>query len=122
MRTFFVLFLVACGSNGPSGTTGGMAGAGQVGAACTADTDCKQTGATCITAANWPGGYCTVKACPGTACPDGTFCQMGGTMLGATTCLYQCTTDDNCRTGYKCCSMTNPAGGKICTPPGVLCQ
>jgi hypothetical protein len=129
MRTLFVLFLFACGSN-PSGTTGpapAMAGAGQVGAACAADGDCTQMSAGCITPntnSTWPAGYCTVKGCPATACPDGTTCQMGSTMVGAI-CMYKCESDANCRTGYKCCAITMPAGTglKACMPPiNGLCQ
>ena len=126
MRTFFALLLVACGSNGPSGPA--MAGAGQVGATCAADTDCKQTGASCVLVGSgssaWTGGYCTVKSCPATACPDGSYCQEGGTRLGSTTCLYKCSSDANCRDGYKCCDITMPAGTgvKVCASARVLCQ
>jgi len=125
MRLFFVLCIAACGSSGPSGPA--MAGAGQVGAPCAADGDCKQSGASCITENTnntWPGGYCTVKGCPQVACPDGSYCQEGHTALANTTCFYKCATDANCRAGYKCCEVTMPAGTgvKVCAATGVLCQ
>jgi hypothetical protein len=102
-----------------------MAGAGLVGAGCDADSNCTQSGAVCITPntnGTWPDGYCTVKGCPQSACPDGSFCQQGGTMVGAM-CLYKCESDANCRTGYKCCDITMPAGTgiKACAPTALLC-
>jgi hypothetical protein len=125
MRTFFLLFLTACGSSGPSGPA--MAAAGLVGAPCTTDGDCKEAGASCIlpnTNSTWPGGYCTVKGCPATACSDASYCQEGQTALGNTTCFYKCESDANCRAGYKCCEVTHPAGTgvKVCAATGVLCQ
>src|SRR5262245_21980959 len=106
------LFIIGCGSNPPP-PMGTIAAAGTVRASCTMDTDCTQSGASCIvpgTNSNWPGGYCTVKGCPNVACPAGTDCQQGATGLAAFTCFYKCTSDADCRTGYKCCEITKPAG------------
>jgi hypothetical protein len=120
------LLIIGCGNNPPA-TMPKMADAGTVGAACTADTDCTQMGASCIlpgTNSNWPGGYCTVKGCPTTACPDGTDCQQGATGLGAFTCFFKCSSDADCRSGYKCCEITKPSGTgvKVCAGAGVLCS
>src|SRR4051794_5183749 len=116
MRSLFFVLMIGCGSEAKP--------AGQVGAACAADSDCKQMGASCIlpgTNSTWDGGYCTVKGCPAVACPDGTFCQQGNTKLGNTTCFLKCTTEADCRTGYRCCESTMPTGTKVCAAPGVLC-
>jgi hypothetical protein len=114
----FALFAFACGNSGP--TMIKMAATGTVGAGCAADPDCTQTNATCVlpnTGINWPGGYCTVKGCDTAACPDGATCQIGHMGLGAA-CMYKCTADIDCRTGYKCCNVTAPAGTglKVCAP------
>jgi hypothetical protein len=104
-----------------------MAAAGTVGAACTADSGCTQTSASCVLAgfnSSWPDGYCTVKDCGNTTtCPDGSFCQPGHMGLGPA-CMYKCTADTDCRAGYKCCDVTDPAamGTKVCAPAPYLCN
>lgn len=123
---FFALLTIACGGGTPP-PTGKMAAAGTVGAACNGNGDCTQTGASCVlpnTMSAWPGGYCTVDDCINVGCPDLTYCQQGRTGLGIATCLYVCTLDADCRTGYKCCDVTAPAGTgvKVCASTGVLCS
>ena len=132
MRAFaLIIWIVGCGSSGPTpmdlSPAAKKADPGTVGAACQADGDCTQAGASCIlpdTNQLWSGGYCTVKNCPTTQCPDGSYCQEGHTALGATTCLFECTSDDDCRSSYKCCDVTQPSGTgvKVCAPKSVLCS
>lgn len=114
------LFAFACGDN-PAPK---MAAAGTIGAACGADTDCTQTGATCVQPNNvftWTGGYCTVRDCSATVtCPDGSFCQMGHMGLGLA-CMYECKSNADCRTGYSCCDSSS-SGTKVCAPTGSLCS
>jgi len=121
MRASILLLLAAaCGGDSSMMMTPKMAAAGTVGATCAADTDCTQTSASCVlpnAGLTWAGGYCTVKGCDTVACPDGSTCQMGHMGLGAA-CLYKCAGDLDCRTGYKCCPVTAPAGtgAKVCAP------
>jgi len=90
----------------PAGTT---PGGSPPGGACTADTDCAGTGATCYR--HEIGGYCYTTGCAagGSDCPAGSFCipwseDAQGNTVNA--CVEgQCTTDADCNRrneGYIC--------------------
>ena len=69
----------------------------RVGGACTGDTECV-AGATCLTEASFPGGYC-VASCARDACGTGQRCvALGGQAL----CLKECQSRGDCREGYQC--------------------
>ena len=107
---------------------------GTVGAPCDGDEDCVDP-LSCETSL-FPGGYCTVRDCTATPCPEGTGCYEteGGE---PPMCLSACETDSDCRLGYNCwqpgvcypngeggsgdyrCTAESCAEGEICTSSGL---
>jgi hypothetical protein len=82
----------------------GPAGEGDVGAACSRDSDCI---AELICVAELPGGACT-RVCGGSSCPDGSLCvrtqlPTGGEMNVCAPLCDDATTP--CRDGYSCVSV-----------------
>lgn len=91
-------------------------GAGNVGDACSADTDCLGTGAVCL---DLPGGYCSIKTCGTNPCPAGAGCYEF--QDGDTYCIKQCAAGSECREseGYVCdTDNTCWPGGEQPAPTG----
>ena len=110
-----------------------------LGAACTADTDCKGTGTRCITTSQasgltYPGGYCTASCANDAECGDKGWCPLATTDAGVfpspeiqkavTVCVVKCEVASDCREGYVCSSESTlsflpPSGStqKFCRPP-----
>ncbi|MBX3126983.1 MAG: hypothetical protein KF718_09715 [Polyangiaceae bacterium] len=105
----------------------------EIGDECSVSTDCSNAGdRLCDT--TQPGGYCTIFNCepgtcpeeaacvsfkitPSTACPDP---QTGG-RLRRTFCMRNCSSDGDCRGGYRCININakdNPWGAKLAEGPG----
>lgn len=81
-------------------------------------TDFPQCGSTqdaaCITAATWPGGYCT-QICNTSTCPSGSHCtDFDGTNE---LCMLDCTFDSDCEAGYECRDWDSD-GQLECSAPG----
>lgn len=74
----------------------------------------------------FPGGYCSSEACAmaNMLCPIGSSCAHLGGEGGA--CYKNCTTDSDCRMGYKCQDVQNlfVSGGsmKVCYLPDFPCN
>ena len=95
--------------------SGNQAQAGEIGAACTSDSQCTQTydsgtdgqEPVCLFASyGFPNGYCTFfgdgtdsAACDST---EELFYNFGGSWGGNGLCLHKCTKPSDCRKGYRC--------------------
>jgi hypothetical protein len=93
--------------------SGNQALAGEIGAACTNENNCKQSynngdqTAACVKdSEGFPGGYCTFfgdgtdsAACDST---EELFYNFGGSWGGNGLCLHKCTKPSDCRKGYRC--------------------
>lgn len=94
-------------------TSGNQAQSGKVGAACTKDSQCNQTGGDdqesfCLTENNtyFPavGGYCTFN-CDSTdhkACDEAGEVYHGYNSWGDGYCFHRCSKPSDCRVGYRC--------------------
>ena len=87
-----------------------------VGDACTVDADCGGQ-SICINNADYtPGGYCTKPCSPlnDSTCPSGSTCvsQMAADDVSA--CMRECTSSDDCRSGYLCLSGIRGNAHSIC--------
>lgn len=103
-------------------TSGNQAQSGQIGAACTKDSQCTQKynngdqEANCLFESDgFPGGYCTFfgdgtdsAACNSTG---ELFYNFGGGWGGNGLCLHRCTKPSDCRVGYRCSNKV-----KACLP------
>lgn len=66
---------------------------------------------------SWPEGYCTEIQCNVGSCPAGSRCVRGVTFVDVpfdAFCLRTCTSDVDCRDGYRCTDVSEPE--KICAP------
>ena len=110
-----------------------------LGATCTADTDCKGTGTRCILTSQisgltYPGGYCTASCANDAECGEKGWCPLATTDAGVfpsaevqkavTVCLVKCEADTECREGYVCSSEStlsflppSESTQKYCRPP-----
>ncbi len=96
----------------------------EAGDTCIADSDCGIAPWTCRTSAqSFPGGYCTVEACPtpgtGAGCPQGSavsVCHQPAT--GPNFCARSCQNNPSiCRAGYTCTQIPSGAGMVgVCLP------
>jgi hypothetical protein len=78
------------------------AGCGEdIGDACTTSSQC-ESGQLCDT--TLPGGYCTVKQCLFTGCPESSLC-VSFTDFDSY-CMLLCSDDSDCRDGYSCIQET----------------
>ncbi|MEW5743742.1 MAG: L,D-transpeptidase family protein, partial [Myxococcota bacterium] len=79
---------------------GEAAPANDIGAACTAASDCANNSCLSMT-----GGYCSKSMCDFAGCPSGSSCF--GIGNGQTQCFKDCTTSGQCRQaeGYTCSSQ-----------------
>jgi hypothetical protein len=68
-----------------------------VGDACEVQTDC---GRTMYCERSLPGGYCTVRSCHITPCPEDSTCVEFDPDLSW--CMALCDRDSDCRDGYRC--------------------
>ena len=113
-----------CGSNGGVCTSCGAGqaclsgsclttdgGAGQVGTACTADSQCAALGAdhvckkkTSTGANDYQDGYCTRSCKVDLDCPTKALClgPQPGYGENDSVCWARCTSPQECRTGYDC--------------------
>jgi hypothetical protein len=113
------------------GMGGGGGGTTPIGGACTMDAQCAGTGAQCITASTWPGGYCTIQGCSAQSpCPSGSDCyQLQG---GGSACFASCSSVSDCRgaPSYTCdqdaclpgCGATGCATGEVCDMTTGQCR
>lgn len=91
-----------------------------IGAPCTAATECAAPGgleALCLTEPNgFPGGTCSAACEPTGAntCGDGAACLP--TSVGGR-CVSACTAETTCRDSYECCNF---GAGALCLPNGLL--
>jgi hypothetical protein len=108
-----LLALAACGGASGNGTL--------IGATCTDSAMCGPAGV-CVTTGK--DGECAIPCVAAGSlgeCPTGTFCDTENVKSDVepqgpmTLCLPACTSDSDCRNGYKCKGVS--AGpGKICAP------
>jgi hypothetical protein len=101
----------------------------KIGDSCSVSTDCSATGDRLCDITE-PGGYCTVFNCEPDSCPDDAACINFGTTLsvgpvpGCTVaqgdspyqrsfCMASCTSDSDCRGGYKCLEPSTIGGIKV---------
>jgi hypothetical protein len=68
-----------------------------VGDACEVQTDC---GRTMYCERSLPGGYCTVRSCHVTPCPEDSTCVIFDPDTAY--CMALCDTDGDCRSSYQC--------------------
>ncbi|MFZ5472221.1 MAG: hypothetical protein ACOZIN_22545 [Myxococcota bacterium] len=103
----------AGGGNVDAGVDGGATQSppapGQMGGACTANSNCQAPATAChLNAWGTPGGMCTVFcSMPNDpVCPAGSLCGCTPGVTGQCTCIVRCTSSSQCRTadGYTCCS------------------
>ncbi len=94
-------------------------GTGNVGAACTAASDCTGVANTCIPdqPGLLPGGYCTLdcSVADPTSCPDGATCVEVG--MGQAYCFAGCDPDATsrpCRAGYGCSTEPRAFPDPVC--------
>jgi len=74
-----------------------------VGDACEINTDC---GTEMYCENSMPEGYCTVKTCEITGCPDFGVCVVFD--LDTSFCMTPCELDTDCREGYVCVDDFGP--------------
>jgi hypothetical protein len=101
----------------------------KIGDKCTVSTDCSAAGDRLCDITE-PGGYCTIFNCEPDSCPDDAACIDFGTMLsvgpvaGCTVsqgdspyqrsfCMASCTSDSDCRGGYKCLEASAIGGVEV---------
>ena len=109
----------------------------EIGDECTVSTDCSATGDRLCDITE-PGGYCTVFNCEPDACPDDAACINFGTTLSGlidpnfpnqvapacltsqgnspyqrSFCMASCSSDGDCRAGYKCLEPSAIGGVKV---------
>jgi hypothetical protein len=99
-----------------------MGCARRIGDGCALDTDCSiNNDRRCDT--SQPGGYCTVAECDRNSCPDDALCVefFADTPRRARRfCMSPCSTDGDCRSGYRCEQPTaNVTGLFVTCPPGT---
>ncbi len=100
-------------------------GDGEIGDACTADTDCKADPDNALSApvclAEDAGGYCALICfgdigfpLPGVGCPAGSTCTLVTDASGTESnyCLQNCTSNSDCRIGFSCIPLDN--GQSVC--------
>ncbi len=96
---------------------------GAIGSECSTDAEC--AGGTCLKEAARPeivGGYCTLGPCQAGVdddCPSGSRC-VGGTGSGMRICVAECSSADDCRAGYECCSRDDAGVGGCFAPTHCL--
>lgn len=99
-----------------------------VGDACTTSTDCSINGdRQCDLSSS--DGYCTVQNCDPSTCPTEAVCvafNAHAPRLTRRFCMYGCTQDSDCRTGYRCQTpsdraMCGPTAPEL-LPQGVSCN
>ena len=86
----------------------------KVGDSCAVASECPQAGL-CVSEIDfgWPHGYCVTSKCSSSAdCVAGTACT-GDDPDGI--CVFRCTNDSDCRTGYRC-APEGRAGESVCFP------
>lgn len=88
----------------------GRAQAGEVGASCTADSECS-AGGDPVCLRNLPNGYCSALCNSDSDCPSSTHCEDFGDQGY---CYQDCTNNDDCRFGYQC--STNDLSEASCVP------
>jgi len=91
----------------------------KIGDSCTTSTDCSATGDRLCDITE-PGGYCTVFNCEPGSCPSESACVNFATeispVVGCATgdgtspyqrafCMFRCSSDSDCRTGYACTTI-----------------
>jgi len=119
-----------------------------IGASCTTSINCSQMGdRACDT--SMPGGYCTIFNCEPDTCPSESACiafrqwpsaivacqDPNDTRMLRTFCMFRCSSNSDCRTGYICADVNVPGNtwgasltdignrdGRICIVPGAVPQ
>ena len=91
---FLLLALGCSGSVGPNGDV--------VGGPRTATSGCAG-GSRCLVEGDFPGGSCTIDCDGPSMCPGGSACVEEN----EGTCLDRCSSDGDCRAGYRCVSKRN---------------
>jgi hypothetical protein len=82
-----------------------------VGGRCTIDGDCVKR---CVTAPQFPGGYCTVSCATDHDCPGGAICAGNLTGITGGICLATCRVPADCNAygaGYQCNRQDSQSGG-----------
>lgn len=87
-----------------------------VGDACEVQTDC---GRTMYCERSLPGGYCTVRSCHVTPCPEDSTCVIFDP--DTSFCMALCDTNGDCRSSYQCVTDYGPVSfcndGRADAPP-----
>jgi hypothetical protein len=111
-----------CGEGQECDLNGGFGGAGQcydpeasIGDECTSDGECTEGGLCRVPAEGWPGGSCTIFGCDfeNNNCPSGSECVVTGRFPS---CVDDCATSADCRTGYSCYPTLGFADRLTCQP------
>jgi hypothetical protein len=85
-----------------------------IGDACTTALQCSSSGSR-LCDMTQPHGYCTLVGCDEGTCPSEAVCvkfwpkvamPQDSDRLGTNYCMYKCTTNSDCRSGYSCLSQT----------------
>lgn len=98
-----LLWLPSCSDD----RTVGPPGAGEVGAACTDNSECNS--GWCLADPSFPGNYCSKDCAADPAvCPDGSECHEY--VADFKLCMSRCGGEDDCRDGYVC-------DYAVCRPP-----
>lgn len=112
------VFLVGCDSETAAVSKG-------VGAECTQNSDCTESGQICL---SFKGGYCGIKDCTGNSgCPTGSACVAHTD--GSKYCFLQCTEKTQCNANRTTANEANCSAsvtfvdaattGKACVPPSA---
>jgi hypothetical protein len=126
------------GSQSDAGPGGSNPNPGTIGASCAMDSECGHGPGSCLTGQSawwneaWQSGYCTMADCSTdqNPCPNNGVCVSYDEQMN-TTCLSNCGTDNDCRSGYFChevggClpgpSMMTGGGGTGTSPVGSACM
>ncbi len=94
----------------------------KIGDSCSVSTDCSATGdRLCDTTE--PGGYCTIFNCEPGTCPSEAVCvafhtdpspaqgcrdPQGTSRFERSFCMFNCSSDSDCRSGYSCIDVNKP--------------
>lgn len=99
-----------------------------IGDSCTTATDCSINGDRQCDLSQ-TGGYCTIRDCDPGTCPSNSVCVAFSAQAPRLTrrfCMYACTEDSDCRSGYHCQAqsdraMCGPDAPEL-LPQGVSCN
>jgi hypothetical protein len=123
-RTFFAICALLLGAMAACGGDASEADKLGVGAQCTKDDDCTETGQSCLT--EFKGGYCGISGCTSNQdCPEASLCVThdNGTNYCFRSCLEkaECNRNRSGENESNCSSsitfVDEATKGKACVPP-----